>query len=133
MSSNAAKAGAAKAGRHKECQKPGFGLLFDGSGRAGEACGDRGQLSLGFLNENSTGTKIERALRTVENVLLKLFARIGSKLIEEVSFRGHLFYCFAMIHDSLSVHRRKCQSIAGNFTHPDGEARGFQRVSRIRP
>jgi hypothetical protein len=36
-------------------------------------------------------------------MFLKLFARFGSEVIQEVLLGDHLFYRFAMIHDFLTV------------------------------
>src|ERR1700735_3379277 len=57
------KRGSGKGRTPQGMPKTRFRALFDGSGRGWQARGDRGQLSLGFVNENSTGTKINRALR----------------------------------------------------------------------
>jgi hypothetical protein len=50
------------------------------------------------VHEYGAGAKIERAIGTVEHMLLKRIARIGSELVKEVPFCRHLFNCFGMIH-----------------------------------
>jgi hypothetical protein len=66
-------------------------------------------LDFGFIHEGGCGAKIKGALRTIEHVLLEGLPEFGRQLIEQVSLRCHLPYCFAMIHwsDSLAGSIRK--------------------------
>jgi hypothetical protein len=62
--------------------------------------GERWQLDPGFVYKGGARTKIDSAIGTIEKVRFERIALIGSQLTKEVSLRGHLLYCLAMIHCS---------------------------------
>jgi hypothetical protein len=66
--------------------------------RGGRLCGEFRQLIFRFVDKGSSGAEIEGAFLALKEVLFECFSLLRRELVQEVTLRGHHFYCFSVIH-----------------------------------